>query len=67
MFNAIKLHEKLQEIESLITSGPIDELIDYAKDYDIHQTNGTSRYYEQVNKIKNRLVAEGIDPETIRK
>jgi len=67
MFNTTIIHQKLQEIELLITSGPIDELIDYAKEYDIHQTNGTTRYQEQVNKIKNRLVAEGIDPETIRK
>lgn len=67
MFNTTVLHQKMQEIELLITSGPIDELIDYAKEYDIHQTNGTARYQEQVNKIKNRLVAEGIDPETIRK
>lgn len=67
MFNTTIIHQKLQEIELLITSGPIDELIDYAKEYDIHQTNGTTRYQEQVNKIKNRLIAEGIDPETIRK
>lgn len=67
MFNIPIIHQQLQEIELLITSGPIDELIDYAKEYNIHQTNGTTRYQEQVNKIKNRLIAEGIDPETIRK
>ena len=67
MLHTTKLFEELQRIDALISHGPIDELINYAKEYDIHQQNGTSRYYEQVNKIKNRLVAEGIDPETIRK
>lgn len=67
MFDTNILQQRLQEIELLIASGPIDELINYAKNYDIHQANGTSIYQAQVNKIKNRLVAEGIDPETIRK
>lgn len=63
----VGMFEKLQAIETLISNGSINELIAYAKEYDIHQTNGTTRYQEQVNKIKNRLIAEGIDPETIRK
>lgn len=67
MFNTTILHKKMQEIELLIANGPINDVINYAKEYDIHQVDGTSRYFEQVNKIKNRLVAEGIDPETIRK
>jgi hypothetical protein len=57
----------IQKIETLISSGPIDELIAYAKEYNIHQVSNSKRYSEQVDKIKNRLVAEGIDPETIRK
>jgi hypothetical protein len=57
----------IQEIDALISTGPIDELIDYAKEYNIHQVSNSRRYSEQVDKIKNRLIAEGIDPETIRK
>jgi hypothetical protein len=67
MFNTTIIHQKMQEIEMLITSGPIDKLLDFAREYDIHQTNGTTRYQEQVNKIKARLIKENIDPETIRK
>lgn len=58
---------EIQKIEVLISSGPIDELIEYAKRYDIHQISNSRFYTEQVNKIKARLIAEGIDPETIRK
>ena len=57
----------IQKIETLISTGPIDELIEYAKEYNIHQVSNSRRYSEQVEKIKNRLIAEGIDPETIRK
>ena len=57
----------IQKIETLISTGPIDELIEYAKEYNIHQVSNSRRYSEQVKKIKNRLIAEGIDPETIRK
>lgn len=63
----VKMFEKLKAIETLISTGPIDELIAYAKEYNIHQVSNSQRYTEQVNKIKNRLIAEGIDPETIRK
>jgi hypothetical protein len=63
----VGMFEKAQAIETLISSGPINELIAYAKEYNIHQVSNSQRYTEQVNKIKNRLIAEGIDPETIRK
>ncbi len=58
---------ELTKIETLISVGPIDELIEYAKEYNIHQVSNSKRYTEQVEKIKTRLIAEGIDPETIRK
>jgi hypothetical protein len=54
-------------IETLIATGPINELIEYAKKYNIHQVSNSRSYTEQVEKIKTRLVSEGIDPETIRK
>lgn len=58
---------EINRIETLIATGPIDELIEYAKEYDIHQVSNSKRYTAQVEKIKARLVSEGIDPETIRK
>jgi hypothetical protein len=70
MTDIIDLREiqlEIEKIEILISVGPIDELIQYAKEYDIHQVSNSKRYTEQVNKIKTRLIAEGIDPETIRK
>jgi hypothetical protein len=62
-----EIFANLNRIETLIATGPIDELIQYAKEYDIHQVSNSKRYTEQVEKIKIRLVSEGIDPETIRK
>lgn len=62
-----EMYADIMAIEALISSGPIDELINYAKEYNIHQVSNSRSYTEQVEKIKNRLIAEGIDPETIRK
>lgn len=62
-----ELFAEITRIETLISTGPIDELITYAKEYNIHQVSNSKRYTEQVNKIKNRLIAENIDPEIIRK
>ena len=65
--NDDEMFADIMRIETLISTGPIDELIAYAKEYNIHQVSNSKRYSEQVDKIKNRLIAEGIDPETIRK
>jgi hypothetical protein len=62
-----EMFAELQRIETLIATGPIDELIEYAKEYDIHQVSNSKKYTMQVEKITARLVSEGIDPETIRK
>lgn len=67
MNNDDNIFEALTKIETLISVGPIADLIEYAKEYNIHQVSNSKRYTEQVNKIKARLIAEGIDPETIRK
>jgi hypothetical protein len=65
--NDEQIFQEIMKIEALISTGPIDELIQYAKEYNIHQVSNSKRYTEQVEKIKTRLIAEGIDPETIRK
>lgn len=62
-----ELEIEFEKTQLLISSGPINELIEYAKEYNIHQVSNSRFYTEQVNKIKARLIAEGIDPETIRK
>ena len=58
--------DEIERIEKLIDSGPINELIEYAKLYNIHQTSTQVLYNEKCDRIKQRLIAEGIDPETIR-
>jgi hypothetical protein len=62
-----ELFAEILRIETLISDGSVDELIAYAKEYNIHQVSNSKRYTEQVNKIKARLIKENIDPETIRK
>lgn len=66
MIDLQPVFEYRQKIEKLIESGPIDELIAYAKKYNIHQEGGVRFYRDQVAKIKQRLISEGIDPETVR-
>ena len=66
MIDLQMVYEHRQKIEQLIEAGPIDELIAYAKEYNIHQEGGVSSYRNRVEKIKARLISEGIDPETVR-
>jgi hypothetical protein len=55
-----------KERERIINEGTVDELIDFAKKYNIHQEGGISIYVQTVNRIKTRLIELGIDPETVR-
>jgi hypothetical protein len=51
----------------ILERGTTDEVIRMAKKYNIHQTGDISRaYIEMVERIKARLVKDGVDPETVR-
>ena len=58
--------EKLIEL----TPSEQNEIVSYSAHtvtlYNIHQENGVKSYRDQVDKIKQRLISEGIDPDTVR-
>jgi hypothetical protein len=58
--------EVLQKNIELIENGNIQDVIIYAKQYDIFQPNGTKFYKMMCDKIKARLDREGLDYETVR-
>ena len=66
--NFYKLHNLnfLQDKIDLIDNGNIQDVIDYAKQYNIFQTNGTKVYTTMCDKIKARLDREGLSHETVR-
>jgi hypothetical protein len=55
-----------KERERIINEGTVDEVINFAKQYNIHQEGGVSIYVQTVNRIKTKLIELGIDPETVR-
>jgi hypothetical protein len=50
----------------LVDNGPIDEVISFAKQYNIFQVSRSSVYTNLCNKIKARLDREGLPYETVR-
>lgn len=50
----------------LVKNGNINEVIEFAKKYNIFQPSNTKVYKEMCDAIKNRLDSEGLDYEIIR-
>lgn len=55
-----------QERLNFIDNNPIQEVIDFAKAYNIFQSGGTKIYKDVCDKIKQRLDREGLTYETVR-
>ena len=67
MTNMAKAFAISHERVVILERGSTDEVIRMAKKYNIHQTGDISRaYIEMVERIKERLVKDGVDPETVR-
>jgi hypothetical protein len=52
--------------QTSIETMPIDAVIVYAKKYNIHRISNNEFYLSNIARIKARLIADGIDPETVR-
>ena len=61
----VEIHNRIKFVEDTITNGTIQEVIDFAKEYDIHQDSTNEYYLSNVEKIKARLAENNIDWETI--
>jgi hypothetical protein len=56
----------LQNNLELIDNGSIEDVINFAKSYNIFQPNGTKFYQLMCDKIKARLDREGLSHEVVR-
>lgn len=65
MINVPEIEKILNEQERIMTSGTQDEIIKFAREYNINQNSQNPFYLENVNKIITRLNYYGIDPATI--
>jgi hypothetical protein len=52
--------------QTSIETMPLDAVIIYAKKYNIHRISDNEFYLGNVERIKARLIADGVDPETVR-
>ncbi len=66
MFDPQKALDKINEQNRIISEGSKEELIDYAKLYNIHQESISQHYLDNCNKIKARLEYYGVDLESVR-
>lgn len=68
IINVDQMEQNLFRRDLLINEGSIQDVIEFAKSFDIHQdiTKTTSYNVNLINRIKERLISEGIDPETVR-
>lgn len=54
------------DMNNIIENGTREEFIEFAKQYNIFQPNGTKFYKMMCDKIKARLDHEGLDYEIVR-
>lgn len=66
MFNPQKALDKINEQNRIISESSKEELVEYAKVYNIHQVSTSEHYLNNVQKIKARLEFYGVDPESVR-
>ena len=66
MFDPQKALDKINEQNRIISEGSKEELIQYAKVYNIHQVSTSEHYLNNVKKIKARLEYYGVDSESVR-
>lgn len=59
--NSFDCYLKYKKILDTIDNGPIDEFIEFAKNYNIFQQSNNKFYKMMCDKIKTRLDKEGLD------
>jgi len=57
----------MNERNRILTEGTEQEIIDFAKEWNIFQVSKNNRFYDEMcQKIRDRLSHYNIDPETLR-
>lgn len=66
-FNPLPIYETVVSHNTVIENGTTEEVIQLAKEFNIHDiTNTNKRFNDVVSKIKDRLTKDGVDLETVR-
>lgn len=65
MIDTKKIIDKLNEHNRIITDGSKEEIVEYAKQYNIHQDSESEHYVNTCTKIRARLKYYGLDPDNI--
>jgi len=61
----VGIHNRILQIQDTIQNGTIEEVIAFAKEYNIHQESTNEYYLSNIQKIKARLAENAIDWQTI--
>jgi len=61
----VGIHNRILQIQDTIQNGTIEEVIAFAKEYNIHQESTNEYYLSNTQKIKARLAENSIDWQTI--
>ena len=61
----VGIHNRILQIQDTIQNGTIEEVIAFAKEYNIHQESTNEYYLSNIQKIKARLDENSIDWQTI--
>lgn len=64
--NPIFGYNKNQEMIQIIESGSLEDFIKLAKEYNIFQQSTNKFYLSMCQKIKDRLVKEGLTEDIVR-
>jgi len=70
MYRTLEIAQQVNELDSerkrIIAQGTVEELIAFAKEYNIHQTSTNAWYLHMCDMIKTKLLYYGVDPESVR-
>lgn len=61
----VAIHNSIKSIDETISNGTIEEVIAFAKQYNIHQESTNEYYLSNVQKIKVRLAENNINESEI--
>lgn len=57
----LKIKKTIKQKQDIIANGPLDEVLELAKIYNIKEPNSGKLHTTMSNLIKERLIKEGID------
>lgn len=65
-FAPASVHFELDKMYNIIDNAPVEEFIEFAKQYDIFQNSSNAFYQHICTKIKERLAKENLTENAVR-